>query len=328
MKGKLCIATLFALAMCSTASAQQYASIELSEIGELLQHSQMRYVEKRDRNGIVSHLGLPLLPQADDANLNLLFRFVERYDAERMMADDQVEMDVNKVVRLDASQDVSVSNTEQRITMMWEGAKMSFPNNYSLISGLNKAESDQAFIADLKQYASTNTKPDTLLPRIAAPADSSSYVVKKGTQYMIKEINSDKYYIKLRGDSICPIYSCDFPSETLANLMQQVTGGNFKLRISQNMYGYNRQEYEIPLRCFSDFCTETGCSTYVGIEAEDDKQVKAVVVYRNTMFAYNHLLYITGDNITLGKCKGTINAALYCYIPTHNVKSMYNEKNK
>ena len=160
------------------------------------------------------------------------------------------------------------------------------------------------------------------------PIDSSQYYVEKGTQYIIKEINSDKYYVKLNSDSIFPIFSGSFPSETLSNLMQQVTNGDFNLHIAQNMYGYKRQVYDVSLKLFSDYCAQSGCTPYVGIEEETDDKVKAVVVYRNKLFAYNHLLYIDIDVDALKKGMGPIDAWLDCYIPTHKIKTLYYELEK
>ena len=131
--------------------AKQYASIELSEIGELLNAHSMRHTELRDSNGTITHLGLPLLPHADDVNMDMLFRCMERdalhakllpiKDARMMMDDDKVVMNVNEVALIDSTKNISINNTEQLFSISWDGGELTFPNNYSLISGLNNAES-------------------------------------------------------------------------------------------------------------------------------------------------------------------------------------------
>ena len=158
---------------------------------------------------------------------------------------------------------------------------------------------------------------------IAIPSDSASYIVENGDCYIIREVNSNRYYLNTGDDKRIPIYGEKYASESVVNLFQQLVNSSINIHISQNLYNYKRDNYTLPLRTFTQYCVAEGCRTYVGIEDENNDMVKAVVVYCNDFFAYNHLLYVEVDRKVLREQKGEINGVLYCYIPTHNLKSLF-----
>lgn len=323
------------LGFCSlTARSQEYASVELSEIGKLLkEHPIKQGITKECRDGVITHLGLTLFPQEHEYPYNAVLRFVERFalhaklltgtERKLFLSDKNVSLDLSKLTPLDSLSDLSIESDGERYHVRWKDCAVSFPQEYHLIYGLNKKESGKAFRDSILAYAGTLHADDQEKKRIplTAPHDSASYVVKEGMSYVIHDMNSNKYLVKLNDSTLCPLYNERYAAESVVNLIQQIVSSeDFSLKVKQHLYGYQKASFSVSLNAFSAYCHSLKCTPYVGIEEENDNEVKAVVVYRNEWFKYNHLLYIIVPRQVIRNQKGEITSDLYCYIPTHNLK--------
>jgi len=143
---------------------------------------------------------------------------------------------------------------------------------------------------------------------------------------MIQGINTDKFYIRSSSsDSLVPVYSKEFPIETISNQLLSVIDSDMNLDITQRLYGYKKRSFSLPMSVLADYCAATGCRPYIGIESADDREIKAVLVYRNNFFSYNHLLYMTIAVEDIAEKESRATADFYTYIPTHNLKSLFSE---
>ena len=316
-------------------ASQEYANMELSEIGNMLRDNPIRHIVRRDSTtGAITHLGLNLFPQDYDYPYNAILRFIERFalhaklldgvERKLYMSDRKVNIDISKLSPIDSLSKLDVNSDGERFHVRWNNCVVSFPQEYNLIFGLNKKESDEEFRSSLLSYSKSfnnNDSKRTTRISIVTPRDSTSYYVKEGVSYVLHEINTNQYFVKSNDSILRPIYTEKYAAESVVNLMQQIVSSqNFTLNIQQNIYGYKKATFSIPLKVFSDYCLSLGCTTYIGIEEENKNEVKAVVVYRNEFFGYNHLLYITVPRNVIREQEGDISAKLYCYIPTHNLK--------
>lgn len=316
-------------------NAQEYSSLELEEIGSLLKsHPIQHYSCKDSETGAITHLGLSLFPQQYDYPYNEVLKFVERFalhaqllntpDLILLLSDKKVKMTPVKLEPVDSLSKLEIQADGQRISIAWSHCKVSFPQEFNLIYGLNKKESDDYFRESLLKFKKSsmirNSDNQNRIP-IVTPYDSTAYYVKEGVNYIIHEVNTNKFYVKSTDDTLRPLYTEKYAAESVVNIMQQIVSSDkFILNVCQNLYGYKKTNFSIPLKTFSDYCSMLGCTPYVGIEEETEDYVKAVVVYRNEFFGYNHLLNVEVPRIVLKEQKGTIKAFLYCYIPTHNLK--------
>lgn len=318
----------------SAFAQKQYASTELQEIGQLLNKQILPHVEYVDsETKVITHLGLPLFRKEVEYPYNYIFRFIERFtlyaqllppaECKLLLSDNKVKMNITQVAAVDSTMDFTIESDETTFYVSWQNCKMTFPKNFQLITGVNKKESDLLFYRKLMDfYQSHQEYVDKRIP-IAIPSDSTSYIVEKGFCYIIHEVNSNRYYLNIGDDKRIPIYGEKYASESVVNLFQQLVNSNIDIHISQNLYNYKRENYTLPLSVFTKYCSAEGCRTYVGIEEENNEIVKAVVVYCNDFFAYNHLLYVEVDRKVLREQKGEIKGVLYTYIPTHNLKSLF-----
>lgn len=325
---------IFGLATQSALSQEQYRSSKLREIAQLLkQHNRPAIIERDSTSGIVTHIGLPIYSAMEtEYPYNVIVRFAQRYglyasllnDRERriVMSADRVTFDVKALCKIDTIRSSSFDMTNRTIYATLNGVNLSFPNDWQLLTGMNKIECEQYFYNSLMAFAHKGSSTANDVTQVE-PTSPSSYYKQEGECYLIKEINQDKYYVKLANDSIRPIYSSNYPSETLSNLMQNLVTSNFNLCVEQQLYGFKSRTFTVPLSVFMEYCSQQHCKAYVGIESETMTNLTAIVVYRNPVLMYNHLLCIDMDKDVLNKQDGVINAYLYCYIPTHNLKNLF-----
>lgn len=318
---------------------RQYATAELQEIGQLLDEHRLPHIERIEpQTKMVTHLGLPLFVENSEYPYSYIFRFIERFtlyakllpptERRHLLSDNKVQMDLEKVAAVDSATDFSLNSDETTFYAVWPNCKMSFPKDFHLIMGLNKKESDLFFQQRLMDYCNSHEKQTIKRIPIAMPTDSLSFQVEKGEYYIIREMNSNRYFLNIGNGKRLPVFGDKYASESVSNMFQQLVNADFTIHITQNLYNYKRVEYSLPLSTFTNFCASDGCQTYVGIEEEDVDKVKAVVVYHNDFFAYNHLLYIEVERKVLSDQSGEINGTLYSYIPTHNLKNLFRDGQK
>lgn len=296
-----------------------------------------------DPAGTPVKAGVRLMSQSTkDCMPPLIGDFIERYalrlaltnagERKRLMADDKVKTEVGKLMNVDSLCDIKMTMSNKLYEVSWTKnkkpvASISFPAEYGLIAGMNKIECERHFQYEIKhidgQLQDINLQTVTPEELTQSKIDTSLYV-RKGVCYFIKDLNSDAFYLRSSDDQVIPVNSSMLAAETVSNLFQSIVGGNYTLHVVQNLYGYKKATYDVPLASYIKLCQKTGCNSYVGIEQIDETQVKAVVVSENKMLGYNHLLSVVVKRSTLAKKSGTLEASLYAYIPTHNLKSLFN----
>lgn len=333
-----------------------FATTELQEIGEKLTErgcvisssgtfpmpsgtSFVFYEVRMDEKGSIVHLGVPVLNR--DMRINNpspIYDFVERYflsmslrsEKERklLMESDNVVLDFSQVGQIDASSSFQMATDEKGFHLVWgkngeDVCYMKFPKNIQLITGKNKKEIERDFLKGLNLMSETMETINRPQESNVSLSADSTYYIYKGNYYILKEINSDTYFVKDEKSRLIPLYDAKYPSETISNLFNSLLTGKYILQITQRMYGKEKMNYEVSYSKFYNYCTRMGCQPYIGIESVDDKCVKAIVVYENDLFGYNHLLYVDVDLKILMNKSGIISADIYCYIPTYNLKSLF-----
>ncbi|MFG6424849.1 MAG: hypothetical protein K1W14_00435 [Muribaculaceae bacterium] len=325
---------LILLGLCISSSGAyaqtQYASSELEEIGLLLANRNISHkCEKDTLTDKIMHLGLPLFNMSGNDDVDAVLRYIERVklhkkllpaiEAKYLSDDDKIKENGLLTIGESPKSDYSIDNNGTTITVSCGGWCISFPNSFSQIYGLNKKESD-----DYIYYGLMDRKP---LPQKQNTITVGDSIVKRiGESYMIQGINTDKFYIRSSSsDSLVPVYSKEFPIETISNQLLSVIDSDMNLDIIQRLYGYKKRSFSLPMSVLADYCAATGCRPYIGIESADDREIKAVLVYRNNFFSYNHLLYMTIAVEDIAEKESRATADFYTYIPTHNLKSLFSE---
>ena len=282
------------------------------------------------QSNTIEHIGVYLF--ADEVRAlskSPIFDFLERYflqlrfpptmkTARNMLRDDQFKFltgTINTVNELRLTDAFTFDYDKNRYVATWsrDGKKLlsvTFPVEYELISGENKIEAENNLQADIQR---TVVKKDN----------------KEGSRlfshYISKDITSRLYY---KNDSL--VSDSRHPAETLANMMLSLKApGDYSIRLTQMSYGFRKNVFEVPLRQWIAFCQESGCKLYYGIDnISADGTVNAVVIAVNESENYNHVLTVCASPQLLANRRGTVEAHLYSYVPTHNVMSLFGKYRK
>lgn len=274
----------------------------------------------------IDHIGLQLFsPKMRSLGQSPIFDFLERYflqlkypptikSASNMLRDDQFRFLKGTIATIDEirpADDFSFSNDNHRYTATWnrDGSALlsvSFPVEYELISGENKIEAEDNLLSAIQKTKASHHSPLTTIPSESTYIDDSF---------------SNRLYFQ-KGKLISSI---DHPAETLANLMLSTQArGQYEINVTQISYGFQKKVFQVPLRQWIAFCQNSGCQLYFGIENMDEQgDISAVVLAVNQAENYNHVMTISINTEMIDAQKGTIEARLYPYVPTHNVLNMF-----
>jgi len=326
-----------------TASAQTaYRTAELQRLAKVLSIDEnalhegynslvadQRKVVVSVNNNIINHIGLQLFSEEmRQTDHTPVLHFLERYflqlkypssvtSANNMIRDDQFRFLTGSLQTVDEllPTDVFSFSYDKRLyTVNWKRdgqtlLEVCFPVEYELISGENKIEAENNLMADIRQAVVTGEAPRPAL-----------------SQHYLNDLFSSRLY-EQNGQLV---FSERHPAETISNLMlSQQAKGAFVLQMTQLSYGFKKSTFSVPLRQWIAFCQDSGCQLYVGIEdIKASGEVCAVVLAVNEAENYNHVLTVTVPSDAIREKKGTIEARIWPYVPTHNVQNLFDTYRK
>lgn len=280
----------------------------------------------RVKDNVVEHVGFRLFPD-DIRNIDKspVFDFLERYFLQltyppvvktslMMQRDDHFRFEKGSLATLSQLQPndgFSYNYDRYRYVASWSRQgrpflTVSFPVEYELMSGENKIEAEDHLMTDVQ-----NTP-------IREENDIISEI--RNETYISDDFSNRLYFRK--GELLC---HADHPAESAANMMLTPnTPGNYQLHITQRMYGFKKTDFEVPLKQWISFCLDHGCKLFFGIEnIKSQGTIEAVVIAVNKAENYNHVLSVSISPQVIGQKRGTIEAQLYPYVPTHNVMNLF-----
>ena len=280
----------------------------------------------RVSNGMVSHIGIHLFSdELRNLEKSPILDFLERYflqlscppksvSAANMVRDDQfrfLQGSLASVSDLEPSDGFSYSFDQNQYVAVWtrNGSallEVSFPVEYELISGENKIEAENNIMTDIQKTAITKDTVDE-------KTNSSGF-------YLVPDLSSRLYFDKGQ-----LIVNGLLQEQSAANLMlTTAVDGDYRLAMTQVSYGFKKTTADVSLGQWISFCKNSGCQLYFGIDhVGQDGSVNGIVLAVNQTENYNHVLTVRVPMSIYDQRKGTIEAWLYPYIPTHNVRDMF-----
>lgn len=274
----------------------------------------------------------------------MLYRFTETYlnrlmdasdqEKERMMRADDVRIVDGGLERLNLVGEetslamrsvnnrysVSLSNGNFRII------ELSCPMSFQLISQKKLKELEEDFLKELAAYKMSEAEPERVEKSKLKETAPHLYMYK-GNDYYLHTINNDLYYIDDNG-KLGLVYDSGYIAESICNmLLSEDTPCDISLRLSVRQYGFKTDELLLPLKQWIAYSRGKGCDLYVGIEKMETDGLKATVFAVNESFKYNHVMNINVPYSLLDNKKGEVEADITIYIPTHNLKSLFEEFN-
>lgn len=207
---------------------------------------------------------------------------------------------------------------------------MVFPASYELILGAPKNKIERTMEKQLKAMP-LSFVPDSLKnPEVKMLADSV-FQSQPVTIYEIASINDATYYYS-RPDSVTlqPIFDSEQKWYSSVNLMQGLITDidDYQLYIEQSAYEFDVLKYTISLSQWLNYCREMRASVYIGLEEEREDGLMILLLAQSNDLGFKHMLSMILPWNFVEKRDAILKARLYAYIPTHNVKTYYQERDR
>lgn len=300
-----------------------------------------------DNNGIVNHIGYKLF----DTNFkrdypSAVYDFAERYLLElecipsellrrERLQEDKVSIlngslaNVKKITprtmfNINHTNDFffEISWTEDSRTLL----SMQFPTDYELILGMPKVEIEKKFKSIVLGTKQKERHPAEYEYELL---QDSIYQSAPTENYYIKNLNTATYYIRQDSTSYMPIYSNEYKCYSAANLFQDlIADKDYRLHLEQNVYGFNTVTFSIPLEQWLNYCRANSMTIYFAIEEEREDGLKALLIAQSHDLGFNHMMSIIIPDNFVDKPNATLKATLNAFIPTQNVKELYQKITK
>lgn len=300
-------------------------------------------------HGCIDHIGYTIFtPDQRNVLGKQVVNFIERYSLladilprrntiEKQMSEDGVTLEGCKLNQLPTT--VGGANIALRVEnlygrtykVVWnvtEGKKvtMTFPLSYDLLSGSDIDERERRLPEQI-----FNFEPDTATVRII-PAEMQvdsikNILVSQSESYFTEGLTSSRYYEEL-DDEIEPLYSLDYPAETMANLLTDTDIYNeFDINVKLRCYNYQKVYMFLPLNRFVGYFLSQGCKPYFGIISADGGKIVGELVYVNRDMGYCHALKVTLNEQDLIDRQGIIQARMVSYIPVSRIINIFDDLN-
>lgn len=206
--------------------------------------------------------------------------------------------------------------------------RVGFPIQYDLLLGKNQQEIELCFYDDIHKTVARgdysvdqSVKVDTVAPNLFRSVPIRHYQIPELTNCVYYTVDSLGFLQYV--DDSCHI---DY---TLSNLFHNGLGRQSVMQISQKLYGFKEKQFSLSLNQWIAYCQENGIESYVAIEEQAENGVKVLVVAENVLLGYNHILsvFVPLESGTIPE-KCIMLAKLNAFVPTHNIKSLYQEFTK
>lgn len=196
-----------------------------------------------------------------------------------------------------------------------------FPVSRELISGLDKKESDLAvmrILTDAKDY--THENYDAVEPEAILEKWHDDIFIKRGEIFYAESVNNDSFYTEISSGQYVPLFSEQYPVQSLKNVLQNVAKIDFEIDISHRAYGNKVYSYTVGLKRIMH-CFEKDFKVYSGVNKRSNGILECVIVFHNYMFEYIHMLVMNIDPENVCNLEQTkVRADLFSNIPQHNIK--------
>jgi len=202
--------------------------------------------------------------------------------------------------------------------------EMAFPMSYELILGKSK----HVIEAELKSVL--QQAPDYKREQV----DTSCLVMEDGcytqefkSHYYIESLSVATYYTKDPTGIYKPVFTADEKWHSASNLFLGAVEdiAEYTILIQQNLYGFKKETYRVPLSKWLGYCQAMQMTTYFAVEEEREDGIKALLIAQSPDLGFNHVLSVIIPDDFLTDKKSLFKATLNAYIPTQNVKDLYQQ---
>ena len=271
---------------------------------------------------------------------NMVMDFMESYfprvislgqeAMERQMADDKVFFRKGKardLYQLTDSMPLSFALVDTHYEVSWMKADkpvvtVVFPAQYDLIMGMQQKEA----MAHLKETICESEARTATLPDIEGLMEKGDGVYVSVARYFELESLNDTRYYRKTGDTFVPLFEDGHKDFSAANLFLGLVDADYQIYVEQSVYGMKTVGYTITLSQWLDYCASMGFKVYFAVEQQREDGLLALVLVHSKELGFNHLLSVVIPDNFIGNPDVVLKARLTPYIPTHNVKNLYQQQ--
>lgn len=301
-------------------------------------------------NGKICHIGYVLFSdQQRQAFKSPVCNFLERYalaadlplERKKAISRQLLEDDMNfakgtfaTITKLigDTTLNVTMDNlNNKRYKVSWSKKEelycsVDFPIGYDLLHGTEMNENERRIVEDilhtpLPAIQSVSVKREQLLTTW-----QPNYFILPGESYYVDQLNTNRYYEKLKDGQFKLMFNQRYPLETLANLFTTLELENeFQLSVRLKKYDFNEDNFSVPLSQFVSYFLQQGCVPYFGVMSYEKTIAVCQLVMRNTDEGYCHTMKVTFDVEQLSDKKGEVTVRINSYVPTSKINFLFEE---
>lgn len=198
-----------------------------------------------------------------------------------------------------------------------------FPAQYDLLLGLQKDAATTHFKEAVLAASQRADSPAT--PSNLQPVSDSIYQSKSDT-LELQSLSDALYYNKVRED-FQPIFDNRHLDYSAANLFHGlIPDADYRMYVEQSVYGMTTVNYTLTLSQWLNYCAEWGLKVYFAVEEEREDGLLALVIAQSRELGFHHLLSVVIPDKFVGDSHAVLKVRLTPYIPTHNVKNLYQKQ--
>lgn len=301
-------------------------------------------------NGKICHIGYVLFSdQQRQAFKSPVCNFLERYtlaadlplERKKTISRQLLEDDMNfakgtfaTITKLigDTTLNVTVDNlNNKRYKVSWSKKEelycsVDFPIGYDLLHGTEMNENERRIVEEilhtpLPAVQTVQVKRDQLLTTW-----QPNYFILPGESYYVDQLNTNRYYEKVKDGQFKLMFNQRYPLETLANLFTTLELENeFQLSVCLKKYDFNEDNFNVPLSQFVSYFLQQGCVPYFGVMSYEKTIAVCQLVMRNADEGYCHTMKVTFDVEQLSDKKGKVTVRVNSYVPTSKINFLFEE---
>lgn len=203
-----------------------------------------------------------------------------------------------------------------------------FPASYELICGAPKHRIERTMERQLKAMP-LRFVPDSLPAGLAvAPLHDAVWQRTPVAHYEIEAIHDAVYFGQDDRSTLIPLFDAAHPFYSAINLLQGCVAdnGDYKLYVEQSVYEFDVLRYTVSLAQWLNYCRMVHGKVYIGLEEEHEDGFMLLLLLVSPDLGFKHMLSLIVPRDIVSRPHAALKAKLYAYIPIHNVKAYYKEK--
>lgn len=201
---------------------------------------------------------------------------------------------------------------------------LAFPMQYELLLGKPKVELEKT----VKEEICAAKGFQQVVPSevMTVETNDGCLMTQPVENYYVNSLNTATYY-RMEGDSLKPVFDSTDKWHSAANLFLGCIdkADQYNVYVEQNVYGFKKLNFTMRLNQWLAYCQKMKLKIFFTIEEEREDGLKALLIAQSDDLKFNHMMSVIIPEGFVSNPKTMLKAVLNAYIPTQNVKDLYQQ---